>query len=258
MKPVMEALVKSLHDLREPRVLALGLVPPFAAFAVWAGLAWAYADDWARTVANWIATTPWLAWVNDWGLFWLFIWASGIAAIALLLPVMLITAALVTDIVAMPVLVPLVGARHYPRVKPLKGGTVAGSVWNATAAILTFAALWLITLPLWLTGVGALVLPPLLSAHFNQRMFRYDALSEHATPAEYEAIVRGAGGRLYGLGLALAALLYVPLFNLAVPVLSALAFTHLCLAELARLREVAATRETVSRRGRQNGQDSQD
>lgn len=233
---VLSALSNALRDLREPRVLALGLLPPLAAIAVWIGLAWAFADDWARLVVDWIATTPWLAWVRDWGLSSVFIWGSGIAAIALLLPVMLIAAVLVTDLVAMPVIVPLVGERDYPQLKLLKGGTVAGSIWNAASAIAVFAALWLVTLPLWLTGIGALALPALLSAWFNRRMFCYDALAEHASAAEYRAILRQAGGRLYVLGFALAALYYVPLFNLLVPTLSGLAFTHFCLAELARLR----------------------
>jgi hypothetical protein len=67
-------------------------------------------------------------------------------------------------------------------------------------------------------------------------MFRYDALAEHAGAEEYHALVRRAGGRLYVLGLALAALYAVPFVNLLVPMLSGLAFTHLCLAELARIR----------------------
>jgi CysZ protein len=238
MSPVIAAFNSALRDLREPRVLALALVPPLAAIAVWAVLAWAYADDWARWVADWIATTPWLTWIRDLGLSSVFVWASGIAAFALLIPVMLITAVLVTELVAMPVIVPLIGERHYPRIERLRGGTVAGSLWNAAATTAMFAALWLITLPLWLTGIGALVLPPLLSAYFNQRMFRYDALAEHASAAEYEMIARGSGRRLFLLGLVLAALYYVPLVNLVVPVLSGLAFTHLCLAELARLRQV--------------------
>ena len=238
MSTVITALISALRDLRDLRVLALGLLPPLAAMLVWAGLAWVFAGDWARLVADWIATTAWLSWVRDWGLSSVLIWASGIAAIALLLPVMLITAVLVTDIVAMPVIVPIVGSRHYPRLAPLKGGTFPGSLWNATVAVTVFAALWIITLPLWLTGIGALVLPLLLTAHFNQRMFRYDALAEHATEAEYRAIVERGGGRRYLLGLLLALLYYVPLVNLAVPVLSALAFTHLCLGELARLRQV--------------------
>jgi hypothetical protein len=152
---------------------------------------------------------------------------------------MLVTAVLVTEFLAMPVIVPLVGKRHFPRLERRRGGTVAGSAWNAATSIALFAALWLLSLPLWLTGIGAVVLPALLSALFNQRVFRYDALAEHASAGEYRAVLREAGGRLYALGLALAALYYVPIINLLVPVLSGLAFTHLCLAELARLRQGA-------------------
>jgi uncharacterized protein involved in cysteine biosynthesis len=235
---VFSALRNAFRDLREPRVLALALVPPFAAILVWAGLAWVFAGDWARLVANWIATTPWLAWVRDWGLSWVFVWGSGIAAIALLLPLLLITALLVTDFVAMPVIVPLVGDRQYPRLERRTGGTVAGSIWNAAKAVVLFALLWVVTLPLWLTGIGALVLPVLLSAHFNQRLFRYDALAEHASAEEFARILRTSRGDLFLLGILLSLLLTVPLVNLLVPVLSALAFTHLCLGELTRLRQV--------------------
>ena len=237
---VFAALSKALADFRKPRILALALVPPLAAIAVWIGLVWIFSDDWARAVTDWIANTSWLGWVRDWGLSSILIWASGIAAVALMLPVALITAVLVTDIVAMPVIVPFVGHRHYPRLEQRKGGTVAGSVWNAVVAVIVFAALWLASLPLWFTGIGALVLPLLISAYFNRRVFRYDALAEHASAEEYRAVVQEASGRLYALGLALAALYYVPIVNLLVPVLSGLAFTHLCLAELARLRHGAS------------------
>ncbi len=236
MQPVLTAFARAFRDLREPRIAALALVPPLAALAVWLGLAWAYSDDWARWVADWIAATPWLAWIGRLGLSSLFVWASGIGAIALLLPVMLVTAALVTEIVAMPVIVPWVGERDFPQLERRRGGTATGSLWNAARAVFAFAALWVVTLPLWLTGIGALLLPWWLSAQLNQRLFRYDALAEHASAEEYEAVIRGSGGRLCALGLALAALYYVPLVNLAVPVLSALAFTRLCLGELARLR----------------------
>jgi len=236
MGPVFHAMGGALRDFWQPRILALALVPPLAALAVWIGFAWMFADDWARAVTGWIANTSWLGWVRDWGLSSILVWASGIAAFALMLPVTLITAVLVTDLVAMPVIVPFVGERHHPRLERLKGGTLAGSVWNATVAVVVFAVLWMISLPLWFTGIGALVLPPLIAAFFNQRMFRYDALAEHASPAEIEAILRDARGRLYALGLALSILLYIPLVNLAVPVLSGLAFTHLCLGELASRR----------------------
>lgn len=237
MHPVITALAAAARDLREPRVLGLALVPPLVAIAVWLALAWAFADDWARWVAKAIATTSWLTWLSDWGLASVLIWASGIAAFALLVPLMLVVAVLVTEILAMPVIVPLIGARDYPRLERRRGGTLAGSAWNAVTSIILFAGLWLLSLPLWLTGIGALLLPALISALFNQRVFRYDALAEHASAGEYRAVVQAAGGRLYGLGLALAVLYYVPLVNLLAPILSALAFTHLCLAELESLRQ---------------------
>ena len=236
MRPVLAALLAAARDLREPRVLLLALVPPLVAIAVWIALVWAFADDWARWVAEWIATTPWLTWLRDWGLSSVLIWASGIAAFAALAPVMLIVTVLATELVAMPVIVPMVGVRHFPRLERRRGGTVTGSVWNAATSVLMFAALWLLSLPLWLTGIGALLLPALISAFFNQRALRYDALAEHASARELRAVVGSSGGRLYALGLVLAALYYVPFVNLLAPILSALAFTHLCLAELDRLR----------------------
>jgi hypothetical protein len=61
---------------------------------------------------------------------------------------------------------------------------------------------------LWFTGVGALALPPLLSAFLNQRLFRYDALAEHASAEEYRAVVARAKGRLFVLGLLLSLVYY--------------------------------------------------
>lgn len=235
----MTALSAALRDLREPRVLALGLLPPFAAFLVWAASAWALADDWAQLITAWIAATPWLGWIGDWGLSPIFIWGSGLAALGLLLPVMLITAVLVTGIVAMPVIVPFIGARHYPGLEMRRGGGFWASARNSAAASVLFFLLWLLTLPLWFTGIGALLLPPLLSAWFNRRVLAYDALAEHADAGELSAVLRAARGELFLLGLLLSLLLYVPLVNLLVPVLSGLAFTHYGLARLARVRSAA-------------------
>jgi hypothetical protein len=170
------------------------------------------------------------------GLTSVFVWASGLTALAVLLPMVLITAVVVTDLVAMPIVVPWIAARRFPQLEERKGGTVTGSVLNAAGAIVGFIVLWMVTLPLWFTGIGALVLPPLISAFLNQRLFRYDALAGHASAEEYRLVLARAGGRLYLLGLLLAFVYYIPVLNLAAPVLSALAFTHFCLAELARMR----------------------
>jgi CysZ protein len=84
--------------------------------------------------------------------------------------------------------------------------------------------------------LGTLVVPIFNSAYLNQRLFRYDALAEHATRDEYRLLVTRMKWPLYGLGVLLAALYYVPFVNLVAPVFSGLAFTHFCLRELERMR----------------------
>ena len=111
-----------------------------------------------------------------------------------------------------------------------------GSIWNAVGAIFLFALLWIVTLPLWLLAPLAVLLPVMLSAFLNQRLFRYDALSDHADAAEMKQIFESARGRLFLLGLITGVMYFIPPLNLVAPVFSALAFIHLCLAELQRLR----------------------
>src|SRR5262245_31857625 len=108
MQTVVDSFTRALSDLRAPRVLAVLLIPPLAALAVWGALAWAFADDWARWVAEFIAHSAWLTWIGNIGLTGVFVWASGITALAVLLPIVLVTAIVVAEMVAMPVVVPWV------------------------------------------------------------------------------------------------------------------------------------------------------
>jgi uncharacterized protein involved in cysteine biosynthesis len=118
-----------------------------------------------------------------------------------------------------------------------------GSVTNAVIAVSAFALLWLATLPLWLfLGPLAILVPWALSAYLNQRLFRYDALSEHADAQEMRRIFSERFSDLFVLGLATGLLYFIPLVNLIAPVFSALAFTYLCLGEVARIRGAESNR----------------
>jgi uncharacterized protein involved in cysteine biosynthesis len=236
MPSILTALGRALRDLLEPRILAVVFLPTLGALAVWGALAWVFWDSWTAWLNGLATETAVGRCLEGAGAGWLVRSISTLGLLALLAPAVLVTALVIAELVAMPVILAWVGRRYYPGLERRAGGTVAGSLLNAAAGIAVFGMLWLATLPLWLTGIAAVVLPLLLSAYLNQRMFRYDALSEHASTDEYRALIAAGRGRLYLLGLALAACYYLPLFNLVVPVLSGLAFTHLCLAELARLR----------------------
>jgi uncharacterized protein involved in cysteine biosynthesis len=236
--PIFTAFVRALRDLAHPRVLAILFLPMLGAIVLWSVLGFVFWDAWTGWLQAAIDGTAAGRWLVAHGAGWVLTSAAGLSVFGLLLPAVLITAVLITELVAMPMIVSVV-ERTYPALAKRGGGTVLGSLGNATAAVLVFTVLWLLTLPLWLTGIGAVVLPVLNSAYLNQRLFRYDALSEHATRDEYREIVRRAKGRLYALGVILGVLYYVPLVNLAAPVVSGLAFTHFCLGELARVRREA-------------------
>ncbi len=211
---------------------------------LWSVLAWFFWDDWSAWFKGWFDATGAAAWLYSHGAAWVSSSLTFVIVMALVLPATFITAVLITELVAMPVIVSAV-SRTYPELAKHKGGTMIGSLRNAGAAVLIFVLLWLLTLPLWLTGIGAFVLPALNSAYLNQRLFRYDALAEHATREEYHEIVTRSKGSLYGLGLMLALLYYIPFVNLVAPVVSGLAFTHYGLGALARLRGARAS--TVAR-----------
>jgi len=92
-----------------------------------------------------------------------------------------------------------------------------------------------LTLPLWLIGVGVIV-PFVAAAYLNQRLFRFDAIAEHASADEMTALFRQERGGWWGLGFLTGLVQFVPLLNLLGPVFAALAFIHFGLARLERHR----------------------
>ena len=223
-------------SLFHPKILGLTLLPALFAFILWGGLAWWFWQDWVTGVGHLLAQTPVDECLLRYEIHWLAASMTTVLLILLLFPVILVTALLVTSVLAMPVMVKHVGTRDFPRLEQKRGGTALGSLWNALVAMVIFILLWMVTLPLWLFGLPAVVLPVLLSAYLSQRLFRYDALAEHASPEEFERILEHAGMRLYVLGAVLAFIQFVPLLNLFSPVYIGLAYIHFCLRELQQLR----------------------
>jgi len=241
MDAVIAALIGAARSLVHPIILLILLVPMLIALAIWIGLGWAYWDTWTSAIqAAVVNHTTVIGWAANWDMTRLVSWIAAAIVLAILAPVVILTALLIATLFAMPVLVRHVAQSDYPDLDRRHGGTVIGSIGNALAAILVFALLWIVTLPLWLLGPLAVLLPLLLSAYLNQRLFRYDALSDHADPEEMKRIFEFARGRLFLLGLITGVMYFIPPFSLVAPVFSALAFIHLCLAELARLRSASA------------------
>jgi uncharacterized protein involved in cysteine biosynthesis len=231
VRAIAGALSRALPVLFTMRIVALATLPLLVAAIVWIAIAVVAWDPLTGTLARWFGSGDGASWTRI---------AAGAVAVLMFAALALATALTAIAVLTMPVIVKLVAARDFPGLVARRGGTLAGSTRNVAVALLVFVPLWLLSLPL-------LVLPPvyavaslLLNAWLSQRMFRYDALAEHATRAEIDTIVRQNRLGLMGLGLALSPLSLVPIVNvLVLPIYAGIAFAELCLAELARLRASA-------------------
>jgi CysZ protein len=236
VQDILDALGRAFRSLAHPKMLVLTLWPMLLALLFWGVVAWLFWDHWVaglNGLAYDVGAEDRLA---QWGFVWLAHWLITVLLISMLLPVIYVTSLAFAAIFAMPIMLNFVAARDYPELEKKHGGTFVGSIWNTLIAIVAFLVLWLITLPLWLIPFGVVVVPTLLSAYLNQRLFRYDALADHASKEEYALIRERARGRLFALGGILGFAHYVPILNFFTPIYIGLAFIHLCLEELRRLR----------------------
>ncbi len=237
MKKVIGALLKAFGSLLHPKMLWLTVWPMIVALALWVTLAVRYWGEAAKWIDVQLHLWPAYEWaVSIWPLTLVAAWFGWLLLLCLFVPMVLITAVLIISIVAMPAIAAHVGQRDYPGLARLRGGTFAGSLWNAVVSLVLFALLLALTLPLWLVPPLWPVLPVVLFGYFNQRVFRYDALAEHASALEIAEIVRRHRGELFLLGAALALIGHVPLLGLFMPVYGGLAFIHYGLERLGELR----------------------
>jgi hypothetical protein len=247
MNAILNALARAFVSLLHPKMLWLMVWPVIVALVIWATLAVLYWGEAAQWMAAQLHQWPPYEWaVSIWPLTLIAAWFGWLLLLLLFVPVVLITAVMIISVASMPAMVVHVGRRDYPGLARQKGGTVAGSIWNAVASLALFALLLAVSLPLWLVPLLWPVLPILLFGYFNQRVFRYDALAEHGTAAEIAEIVRRHRGELFLLGAMLALIGHVPVLGLFMPVYGGLAFIHYGLERLGELRsepiEGAATR----------------
>jgi CysZ protein len=232
------ALLRAFVSLLHPKMLLLMFWPMVIAVFLWIGLAvafWAQAAQWVDLQFRSTDTVQWM--ITIWPLALVATHLAWIVLAIAMVPLILVTAVLIIGVFSMPAMVAHVSAYGYPALARREGGTFAGSIWNAAVAVAVFVLLAAVTLPLWLVPLFWPLLPVLLFAYLNQRVFRYDALAEHASAEEIGTIVRRHRGELFGLGVVVALFGHVPILGFFVPVYGGLAFIHFCLDKLQALRD---------------------
>ena len=231
MKEVFAALTKSLRDLTRGEVLWQAVWPPLVALALWISVGIAM---WTRGVAMMAGIVPQLPW-SGWE--WVAQWAAVFLLLAGLAALTYFTAVLLVAVFALPRLINLVAAHHYPDLRRHGENVFWGSLVNTVVVGAVYVVGSLLTLPLLLIPGALLVLPLLWGAWLNQRTFRFDAVAEHATGVEMRRLVKDNRSSFYAAGIATAGVAHLPLINLLAPAFAALVFVHLGLAALRRQRQ---------------------
>jgi uncharacterized protein involved in cysteine biosynthesis len=239
VRAIARALARAFPLLADRRVLVLVAAPLGVALALWLIAAITLGVPLTRALADLIARAlATLGLAAEPGAF-----ATAGGAIVAFLLISIGAGVLALAAIAVfagPVFVRVVEMHYFPSLAKRHGGTATGGAVNALVAIALWIPMALAVFPFLLFPPVGLPLSLCANAWLNQRLFRYDALAEHASRDERTAVIRGARGRLFGLGLALSPLSLVPLVNLVAPLYAGLAFTCLCLGELDEWRKRAS------------------
>lgn len=230
--PYLNALAGAFRSLFSIRMVWLMIWPVLVSMVLWAVLAyvfWTPLQNAWLWVADYLNLLDWLTGIEP---LWIGATLQVLLHLALFVPLVMLTALILTAIFGMDSMVKTVAERFYPELEKRLGGGVIGSTANAFVALAVWIGLWVITLPLWLLGPVAAVIPFIIAGYLNQRLFRYDALAIHADAAELNTIIEENKAGLWGLGVLLALVQFVPVLNFFAPVFTGLAFIHYCLAKL--------------------------
>ena len=197
---MFDALSKAFRDLFQFRILWIALWPIVTAVFMWFILGvifWGVFSDWITSGLTALGIKTWLEAIEP---QWIAHSIQAIAHLILFIPLVFVTALVITALFAMPMLIRLVAERDYPQLERKNGGSIGGNLLNALLAISIFVVIWALTIPLWLIGIGVII-PFIAAAYLNQRLFRYDALAEHASHEEMKVLFSANQSSLWGLGL---------------------------------------------------------
>jgi hypothetical protein len=264
---VANAYGRALLSQLRPKMLLLSIIPFLMSILLWG-------------VLLFFGLTPLIDFIqdlfvrNDWfttssstlqavGLGMLKTLVVPLLAMFMLLPLMILTALVFMGVAAMPAIVRHVGDTAFPQLERKQGGSWLGGVAKALGLFAVFIVGWVLALPLYALPPVAVVAHVLLWAWLTSRVMAYDAMVDHASEAEREAIMRrhsralmamgvvsGLAGALPGLAWLGGALINIVLFPfvaalaiwmyVVIFIFTGLWFAFYCLQALADLRAEAA------------------
>ncbi|QDK37484.1 EI24 domain-containing protein [Bdellovibrio sp. NC01] len=238
MTKILQALRQSFEALLSLRMFLLVIVPPFVAVLCVLGFFFFVWNSLFNGVSGFLHGFGWLNWIEtSTGSPEILSVVTIIFLVLMFIPLAYLCAVLFTSIFVMPIALKWISESEFKDLEKKRGGSTVGSVWNAVKATIVFVVLFFVTLPLWFLPGCQVLIPLLLTSWLNKKVFMYDVLQDFATAEERAQIEKSESHTLWGMGLLLGLMAYIPLAVFILPVFSALSYSHYALNELRTLRE---------------------
>lgn len=262
MRNILDALWRALLYCVQPAVILLSLAPLIVmvlavfGFAYWG---WQPAVD---AMQGWLhggmLEAGMLRLMNWLGLAEQPRFLPALLVLCLAIPALVMGSLLIVTWLSTPALVRLLAQRRFPDLAKKHGGNLfASALWSIGYTALAMAAL-LLSLPLWLLPLLALLIPPLIWGWLVAKLLPYDVLADHASADERRTLLKRHRLELFAMGIitgllgsapsllfasgVIAAALFLVLAPLAIWlytlifIFSTLWFGHFCLRALEQLR----------------------
>lgn len=238
---VTRALGRAIQSQLQPKMLALLIGPFVLSLLVWTLVSWLVWDPLTSSLGSYLfdgggMMSRFNAMLAGWGLPAPKSWMPKFFTFMLVVPLMLVTAVVLTSLLAMPVVIRHLQKTDYADVNREGSLAVVTSLSNTVVSLVIFTVGYICTIPLWFIPPLILVVPWLWWGWLNSRIMRLDSALEHASTSERNALIQEHKGDYRLLGFAVAALNYIPPLFIIAPVLGALAFAHYSLDTLRNKR----------------------
>lgn len=188
-----------------PRVIYLSLLPLILAAAGLGLLGWFGWEPGVAAVRQaldaWGISHNVLAWLDRAGLSFLRTAAAPFLLVLMVVPLVIVVCLLLVAGLMTPSLVKLVRHRRFPQLLDRDATPWWRSLlWSAGASI-TALALFVVSLPLWLMPIFAVLVPPIIWGWLTYRVMAFDTLVDVAAPTEREALLKRHHASLLGMGI---------------------------------------------------------
>ena len=245
-----------------PKVMAMSLIPLVVMLVVLGGWSYFYWSGSVAAVQHWVETMGWLramfSWFGGSGTEGFAASVAPFVVLVLMTPIAAVIALLVIALTMTPALVRMVAAQRFATLAHKQGtGLAASVVWALGTSVVAVVA-FVVTMPLWLIPPLVLIVPPVIWGWLTYRVMSVDALAEHASRPERDAILQRyrwplllmgviagyigiapsvvwASGMVFTIGFVVLVPLAVWIYAITFA-FSSLWFIHFCLAALQALR----------------------